>query len=49
MTDSTKIKVGICLVVAECILLIMTLGFKAVMDYNADRAGIATIIEKAGR
>jgi hypothetical protein len=48
MTDSTKIKVGICLVVAECILLIMTLGFKAVMDAQAERHGIATIINQAG-
>lgn len=49
MTDTKKIRIAFVLVVAEIILLAMTIGFKAVMDYNADRAGIATIIEKAGR
>lgn len=49
MTDTQKLRIAFVLVVAEIILLAMTLGFKAAMDIQAERHGIATIIEKAGR
>ena len=49
MTDSQKLRIAFALVAAEIILLVMTIGFKAAMDIQAERHGIATIIEKAGR
>jgi hypothetical protein len=49
MTDSQKIRIGICLVIAQCILLAMTFGFRACLDHQAERAGISAIITEAGR
>lgn len=49
MTDSQKIKLGFILLAAQCILLVMTLGFKACLDHQAERAGIASIITEAER
>jgi len=47
MSDAQKIKIGICLVIAQCILLAMTMAFKATMDHQAEKAGIAGIIMEA--
>jgi hypothetical protein len=49
MTDAQKIKLGFILLAAQCILLVMTLGFKACLDHQAERAGIAAIITEATR
>ena len=49
MTDAQKIRIGILLVVAQCILLAMTFCFKANMDSAAERAGISQIIQEAGK
>jgi len=49
MTDSQKLRIAFVLVLAEIVLLAMTLGFKAVMDVQAQRAGIDVIIKEAGR
>ena len=48
MTDS-QIKIGFCLLIAQCILLVMTLGFKGMMDAQAHRNGIDAIIMEAGK
>lgn len=49
MNDTQKIKVGIALLIAQCLLLAMTFGFHAAMDAQAERAGIADIIREAVR
>jgi hypothetical protein len=49
MTDAQKIKLGIALVIAQICLLALTLGFNALMDHQAERAGISQIIQEAGR
>lgn len=49
MSDAQKIKIGICLVIAQCIMLAMTMAFKATMDHQAERAGISQIIQEATR
>ena len=48
MTNS-HIKIGMALLLAQVVLLGMTMAFHAGMDRSAERAGIATIIEEAGR
>ena len=48
MTDSQKIRIAVILIIAEAIMLAMTLGFKTIMDIQAERHGISTIIENAG-
>jgi len=49
MTDTQKIRIGIAVIIAQCILLAITLGFHAAMDRQAEQDGIATIIEEASR
>lgn len=49
MTDAQKIKLGIALVIAQICLLALTLGFRACLDHQAERAGIASIIQEATR
>jgi hypothetical protein len=49
MSDAQKIKIGICLVIAQIVLLAMTMGFRACLDHQAERAGIASIIQEAGK
>ena len=43
------IKIGMVLLLAQIILLAMTMAFHAGMDRSAERAGISTIIQEAGR
>ena len=43
------IKIGMVLLLAQVILLAMTLGFKACLDHQAERAGLASIIQEATR
>jgi hypothetical protein len=47
--NAQHIKIGFCLVIAQVILLAMTLGFKACLDHQAERAGISQIIMEAGK
>lgn len=49
MSDAQKIKIGICLVIAQVILLAMTMGFRACLDHQAERAGISQIIQEASK
>lgn len=49
MTDAQKIKLGIALVIAQFCLLALTMGFNALMDHQAERAGIASIIQEASK
>ena len=49
MNDAQKLRIAFVLVVAQCFLFVMTLGFKAVMDVQAERHGISHIIEQAGK
>ena len=47
MSDTQKIKIGVCLLIAQIILLGMTFGFRACLDHQAEKAGIAGIIMEA--
>ena len=49
MTESQKLKIGVVLVVVQLCLLALTLGFKTGMDCQAEKAGIAGIIEEGSR
>jgi hypothetical protein len=49
MTDSQKLKIGVALLVVQLCLVALTMGFKATMDHQAERAGIAAIIQEATR
>ena len=49
MSTSQQIRIGVCLLLAQVILLAMTMAFHAGIDRSAERAGIATIITEAGR
>lgn len=49
MTDAQKIRIGIAVIIAQCILLALTLGFHASMDRQAGRDGIATIIQEVSK
>lgn len=46
---SSQIRIGLVLLAAQIIMLAMTLGFHAGMDRQAERDGISTIIQEAGR
>ena len=46
---ASQIKMGIAIILAQLILLGMTLGFNAQLDRQAQADGIATIIERAAR
>jgi len=48
MTNA-QIKLGITLLIAQLLMLAMTMGFHAGMDRAAERAGLTNIIEGAGR
>lgn len=47
--DAKLIRMGICVIIAQCILLAMTLGFNASMDRQAEKAGIYEIINNGGK
>ena len=49
MTDTQKIRIGIAVIIAQCILLAITFGFHVSMDRQADQDGISTIIKEASR
>lgn len=49
MADTQKIKLGIMLLIAQIVMLAMTLGFNGLLDKQAEQDGIYTIIEQAGR
>ena len=49
MNDTQKIKLGCVLLLAQIVMLAMTLGFNGLLDKQAERDGIYTIIEQAGR
>lgn len=46
---TAQIKLGCLLLLAQVIMLAMTLGFGSLMDKQAEQDGIYTIIEQAGR
>ena len=46
---SSQIRIGVMLLVAQVILLGMTMVFHAGMGRSAERAGISQIIQEAGR
>ena len=46
---SSQIKLGFILLAAQIVMLAMTLGFSGLLDRQAERDGIYTIIEQAGR
>ena len=48
MTNA-QIRIGLALLAAQIILLALTMGFHQNMDARAERAGIAGIIQEAGR
>ena len=47
--NKAQFKLGICLLAAQLVLLLLTLGFHSGMDAQAETAGIAGIIQEAGR
>jgi hypothetical protein len=44
MTDTQKIKLGFLLLAMQIVMLAMTLGFSSLLDRQAERDGIYTII-----
>ena len=44
-----QIKIGFALLAAQLLMLAMTMAFHADMDARAERAGLANIIEEAGK
>ena len=46
---ASQIKAGIAVILAQLILLGMTLGFQSSMDRQAQADGISIIIERAGK
>lgn len=44
-----QIKLGCLLLIAQLLMLAMTLGFSGLLDRQAQADGIATIITEAGR
>lgn len=44
-----QIRIGLVILAAQIIMLAMTYGFHAGMDARAERDGISTIIQEAGR
>jgi hypothetical protein len=44
-----QIKFGIVLLIAQLLMLAMTLGFNSLLDRQAAQDGIATIIQEAAR
>ena len=46
---AAQIKIGIAVIIAQCILLAITLGFHTGMDRQAEEAGISHIIREAQR
>ena len=46
---ASQIKMGLAIIIAQLILLGMTLGFQSSMDRSAERDGLSTIITEAGR
>jgi hypothetical protein len=49
MNDTKKIKLGFILLAAQIVMLFVTLGFSGLLDREAERYGVYTIIEQAGR
>lgn len=47
--NAQHIRIGFCLLAAQVILLAMTMGFRACLDHQAERAGISQIIQEATR
>ena len=46
---AAQIKFGVALLIAQLILLAMTMAFHSDMDARAERAGLTEIIQEAGR
>ena len=46
---SSQIRIGIVVIIAQLVLLGMTLSFNSAMDRAAERDGIHQIIQEAGR
>ena len=49
MNEERKIRTGAALLLMQLMLLAATLGFHRGMDRQAEQAGIAPIIQEAGR
>ena len=43
----TQLRMSIAVIIAQCILLAMTIGFNASMDRAAEQAGLTAIINEA--
>ena len=46
---SSHIRIGFCLLLAQIVLLALTMGFHGMMDRSAERAGLNAIIQEAAK